>query len=156
MDVERLGDYQWADLRALRLAALAEAPDAFWATLADESGYDETRWRAFVAGVAWFVVRRDAEVVGAAGGVQTEDGEPELIGMWVAPGVRGRGYGAALVSAVSDWARGVGAPAIGLWIVQGNDPARNLYQRCGFRPTGERAPLPSPRVGVEERLRLTL
>ena len=156
MDVERLGGDQWADLRGLRLAALADAPEAFWATSAEESGFDESRWRMFVSGVAWFAVRRDADVVGAAGGVQTEGGEAELIGMWVAPGVRGRGYGADLVSAVCDWARGVGAAAIDLWIVQGNDPARSLYERCGFRPTGERAPLPSPRVGVEERMRLTL
>jgi len=155
MKVERLRADQWADLRGLRLAALADAPEAFWATLADEAGYHESRWRTFVTGVAWFVVRRDAEIVGAAGGVRGEGAEPELIGMWVAPGVRGRGYGAALVDAVCDWARGNGATSIGLWIVQGNGPARTLYQRCGFQPTGERTPLPSPRVGVEERLRLT-
>ena len=156
MVVERLTGDRWADLRALRLAALADAPDAFWATLAEETDFDESRWRAFVAGVAWFVIRRDARVVGAAGGVRDADGEPELIGMWVAPEVRGCGYGARLVSVVCDWARGIGASTIGLWIVQGNGPARRLYERAGFRPTGERAALPSPRVGVEERMRLTL
>lgn len=156
MQVEQLSGEQWADLRTLRLAALADEPEAFWATLAEEAAFDESRWRAFVTGVVWFVIRQDGRIVGGAGGVPTADGEPELIGMWVAPDARGRGFGAGLVAAVCDWARGIGASTVGLWIVQGNGPARALYERCGFRPTGERAVLPAPRVGVEQRLELTL
>ncbi|HEY5845276.1 MAG TPA: hypothetical protein VIT42_00650 [Microlunatus sp.] len=45
MHVEQLGGEQWADLRALRLAALADEPAAFWATLAEEAAFDESRWR---------------------------------------------------------------------------------------------------------------
>ena len=79
-----------------------------------------------------------------------------MIGMWVAPEVRGRGFGTSLVAAVCDWARGIGASIVGLWIAEGHGRARSLYERCGFRPTGEHAALPAPRVGVEERLELIL
>jgi hypothetical protein len=30
-----------------------------------------------------------------------------------------------------------------LWVTETNDPARRLYERCGFAATGERQPLPS-------------
>ena len=30
-----------------------------------------------------------------------------------------------------------------LWVTETNDPARALYERCGFAATGERQPLPS-------------
>lgn len=156
MHVEQLGGEQWADLRALRLAALADEPAAFWATLAEEAAFDESRWRAFVTDVIWFVIRQEGRVVGGAGGLPTAGSGPELIGMWVAPEVRGRGFGASLVAAVCDWARGIGAATVGLWIVEGNGRARSLYERCGFRPTGENAAPPAPRVGMEQRLRLTL
>ena len=133
----------------------ADEPAAFWATLAEEAEFDESRRRAFVTGVVWFVILQDGRIVGAAGGVPNAGGETELIGMWAAPEVRGRGFGASLVAAVCDWARGIGASTVGLWIVEGNGRARSLYEQCGFRSTGESAALPAPHVGVEQRLQLT-
>jgi hypothetical protein len=35
------------------------------------------------------------------------------------------------------------ATSVRLWVTETNKPARMLYERCGFSPTGERQPLPS-------------
>jgi ribosomal protein S18 acetylase RimI-like enzyme len=37
----------------------------------------------------------------------------------------------------------LGHSIVQLWVTETNDPARRLYERCGFALTGERKPLPS-------------
>jgi GNAT superfamily N-acetyltransferase len=161
MDVvmDKLEPQDWELLREMRLASLADSPDAFWATLADESGYDRYQWEAFVRAAAWFVASTGSgDRVGIAGALTRAEApdEPELIGMWVAPAARGHGVGAALVDAVCAWATEQAAPVIGLWVIDGNDPARGVYLRAGFIETGERAPLPRDLNQVELRMRKEL
>ncbi|MGV8978956.1 MAG: GNAT family N-acetyltransferase [Cellulomonas sp.] len=60
---------------------------------------------------------------------------PEL-GMAVLPAWRGRGVGRALLGAVLDQARTLGRPAMSLSVEDGNDVARALYVRRGFRVVG--------------------
>jgi ribosomal protein S18 acetylase RimI-like enzyme len=43
-----------------------------------------------------------------------------------------------------------------LWVADHNTAARFLYERVGFRPTGERQPLPSNPALTESLLRLPL
>ena len=75
---------------------------------------------------------------GMASGVRTDqDGLVELISMYVTPLGRGRGVGDHLVQAVERWARLVGAQTLRLGVVEGNEHAWALYQRNGFRDTGE-------------------
>jgi ribosomal protein S18 acetylase RimI-like enzyme len=47
------------------------------------------------------------------------------------------------VETVVQWARDEGYPYVHLWVTETNDPARRLYERCGFALTGTRKPLPS-------------
>jgi ribosomal protein S18 acetylase RimI-like enzyme len=49
-----------------------------------------------------------------------------------------------------------GAPNIGLWVTDGNDTARIMYQRLGFKFTGEWAPLPHDAATGEHRMRIVL
>jgi ribosomal protein S18 acetylase RimI-like enzyme len=68
--------------------------------------------------------------------------------MWVRPPARGHGVGEALIAAVLDWAQARHARSVHLWVTETNKPALGLYERCGFKPTGERQPLPSnPALG---------
>jgi GNAT superfamily N-acetyltransferase len=61
--------------------------------------------------------------------------------MWVAPEARAAGAGAALVEAVAGWAGANGARTLRTAVTVGNDGAARLYERTGFRATGEREPL---------------
>ena len=156
VSIDRLGDDDWQVLRDLRLAALEESPHAFWAKLSDERRYTYEQWTSFLEAVDWFVARRDnVPAIGIAGLLQ-QDAGPQLIGMWVAPHERGHGIGALLTGAVVDLAISQGAPSVGLWVTDGNDPARTLYQRLGFEFTGEWAPLPHDAATGEHRMRIVL
>lgn len=139
-----LGPADWASWRALRLAALAEAPYAFGSRLADWQGEGdrEERWRArlSIAGSHNLIALRDREPVGMASGLPTDvAGIAELVSMWVAPSARGCGVGDLLLGAVIAWARGAGAHEVMLSVADGNDAAAALYRRHGFRDTGEPA-----------------
>jgi ribosomal protein S18 acetylase RimI-like enzyme len=48
------------------------------------------------------------------------------------------------------------ASEVVLWVADHNDAARRLYERLGFRPTGESQPLPSNPARSESRMRLPL
>jgi len=137
--VVRLGPADWRAFRAIRLAALAEAPTAFGSTLAAERRLRPAAWRARLAGRAQFAVRCGEALVGTVGGITDEaSGDAELVSMWVQPDWRGRGVGDLLARAVVDWAREAGYSAVRLWLSADNGPAERLYARHGFRRTGER------------------
>jgi GNAT superfamily N-acetyltransferase len=137
----------WPALREIRLAALQDAPDAFASAYASEETLDEAAWRARIARGGSFLAYvpeiSASEPVGLAGGYEPEPGTVGLISMWVRPQARGHGVGEALIAAVLDWARARSARSVHLWVTEANKPARRLYVRCGFSPTGERQPLPS-------------
>jgi ribosomal protein S18 acetylase RimI-like enzyme len=70
-------------------------------------------------------------------GVPTEDGQVELISLWVSPNARGRGVGDAILAEVERWARDRGAGALRLDVAEDNEGAARLYLRHGFAWTGE-------------------
>ena len=149
----------WPALREIRLAALQDAPDAFASTYAREETFDEAAWRARIARGGSFLAYvpeiSASEPVGLAGGYETEPGTVGLISMWVRPRARGHGVGEALIAAVLDWAQARHARSVHLWVTEANKPARRLYERSGFSPTGERQPLPSnPALGEVAMARL--
>ena len=128
---------EWRTYRAVRLAALRDAPEAFGGTYADSLALPERDWRERCDQPAWFALD-GGEAVGMVRTWRHPDKElPELISMWVGPGGRGRGVGDLLVQAVADWARQSGAELLRLAVVPGNGPATGLYRRNGFELTEE-------------------
>ena len=156
MTVRRLRPDEWPLLRALRLAALLDAPEAFAATLTDALSSTDDDWRAWAEigasgpDAAVFVAHDGDHPAGLVAG-RREDADVHLLSLWVVASLRGRGHGGALVDAVVDWARELGAASVSLWVVEGNEPARRRYRRAGFRPTGRTQPLPSRPDLTEER-----
>jgi GNAT superfamily N-acetyltransferase len=137
----------WQVLRAIRLAALRDAPDAFGSTYAEQAASVEADWRRRISrGGTFFAYVPEVdgnEPAGLVGGFQEKPDTVELVSLWVRPQARGLGVGEALVAAVIDWARARNATSVHLWLTEANQRARMLYERCGFSPTDERQPLPS-------------
>ncbi|WP_434043353.1 MULTISPECIES: N-acetyltransferase family protein [Sorangium] len=146
INLRALSSEEWPVWRDLRLRALADAPHAFGATLEEWRNASEERWRARLElpGSHNLVAYVDREPVGMATGAPLE-GTYVLISMWVAPEVRGRGVGDALVEEIVRWARERGASELRLDVKEHNPSAISLYVRHGFidvgpsRESGERA-----------------
>jgi ribosomal protein S18 acetylase RimI-like enzyme len=153
-EIRRVRSEDWADLRDVRLAALADAPCAFASTLDQETGYDERRWREWIGRTVFFLAWHAGRPAGLVGGFGQEDGGWHVISMWVSPPARGAGLAGRLIAAVARHARAEGAPALTLWVTDGNDRARAFYRRAGFRSTGRRQPVrpQTPELWEEEML----
>lgn len=134
-ELDRVGPDEWRRWSLLRLAALADAPQAFSSTLAREQEFDEPRWRARLAEGPRVIARVGDGDVGLVG-VHFADGpgEPQVYGMWVHPVWRGTGLSDLLVVEVLSWARETGQDHLRLWVMPDNQRARRLYERHGFRP----------------------
>ncbi|MBF6175591.1 GNAT family N-acetyltransferase [Nocardia blacklockiae] len=149
--VRRVPAGDWRTARVARLAALAgSAPGTFSLSYEDAAAWDEDRWREWAAGRVLFVAESGGDVLGCVGGL-LEYGVPTLVSMFVAASVRGTGVSDRLVDAVVAWAREAGHPRLHLWVTHGNSPAKKLYLRKGFAPSGRKRPgsLDSPRVDYE-------
>ena len=145
IQVRRVRPGGWAMLRTVRLAALADAPEAFGSTTARELAFGEAEWRRRAGAAPNFIAWREDDpvglvtVVGRPGG----DGEDpvrewELVSMWVSPTARGSGAADLLVSAAVEAVRAESAERLILWVADGNGRARAFYLRAGFQPAGVR------------------
>lgn len=129
--------------RSMRLAALAETPEAFGASH-DEEAAQPLEW--FAAGLKSSGSQRrfgafaGDGLVGAAGFrvydiTAKSRHKGALVGVHVVPDWRGRGLGRRLVEAVIAHAR-EHVVVLQAGVGTGNLPARRLYARLGFRDYG--------------------
>ena len=155
-DVRLLTADDWMELRAARLAALAEAPYAFSSTLSREQEFTEQTWRERAGSGRTFAAWEGGTIVGLATGLP-EEAQWHLVGMWVSPKVRGTGVADNLVVAVCELARQSGFGSVMLWVTEVNGRARAFYRRLGFAPTGARQLVrPDEPENWEEELTLQL
>jgi ribosomal protein S18 acetylase RimI-like enzyme len=138
-----------APLRALRLRALADAPDAFATVAEDEAGRSESDWEQLArdseaadSGIVYAAIDGERWLGMAAGRWHDRDaGIAHLWGMWVAPELRRHGVGERLVDAVRSWVSARGGRCLRLGVITGDGDATPFYERLGFVRTGEVAPL---------------
>jgi ribosomal protein S18 acetylase RimI-like enzyme len=145
-ELRTVGADDWQAMRDIRLDALREAPYAFASTYAQEAAYPEQTWRERATSgnsIVAYLPDLGRGPMGLVASIQVVPGELELVSMWVRPQARGQQVASALVEAVVERARRTGLPRVHLWVTESNKPARRLYERCGFSPTGERQLLPS-------------
>jgi RimJ/RimL family protein N-acetyltransferase len=140
MDIRRLSPADAAPFRSLRLAGLADMPEAFGTNHAEEKDLP------LAAFADRLVPREDAAVFGAFEtgtlvGIVGLRRDPAvnyhhkglLWGMYVAPAARGQGLARHLAQAALAFARGVpGLAKVSLHVDAANAPAIALYESLGF------------------------
>lgn len=159
--IRRVRPDEGSVLKAVRLAALADAPSAFGSSHAAEVDQPDDHWEArAVLGAAGalsvtFFAVVSGSVVGLVAAYRPDAaGRPvDLVSMWVSAAHRRSGIASELVEAVLVWARETDASSVELWVTRGNDAAVRLYETRGFRLTGEHQPLPSDPCKDELRMR---
>ncbi|MFE3454095.1 GNAT family N-acetyltransferase [Nonomuraea sp. NPDC059194] len=156
--IEPLGTHETDRLRAIRLRALAEAPDAFGSSYAKDAAHPKEKWAERLSNPdsVWFVAVGEGQDAGLVCGLEERPGHVHLLSMWVAPEARGTGLAGRLVDEVVAWARARQAQEIGLWAVDANAAARALYARKGFVPSGKVMALPSNPALMESHYVLSL
>lgn len=153
--VTRFAPQQWLVYRALRLASLADSPDAFGASLAEQQEWPDMLWKMrleagiFSADACPLLAQCDGGPAGLIWGKVESANMPEgaapdihIYQVWVAPAYRGRGVGRALLDGVIEWARSKNARAVHLSVALTAQAATRLYLRAGFIA-----------IGVPQRLR---
>jgi ribosomal protein S18 acetylase RimI-like enzyme len=154
LDLQPLTPADWMVLRAARLRALRDSPHAFTSSYGYESGWGELEWRQTFAAARWIIARDGGSVIGLARSV----GEPDkrhVESIWIAPQHRRRGVCRALLHALAEMERRMGATDLLLWVLEDNYGAQRAYEALGFEPTGERQFLTDFKR-FERRLRLVL
>lgn len=142
--VRPLAEDEWEQYKTARLSALEESPEAFAASLEEESAYDEEFWRARVRRSQRLLAEVEGRTVGVASvGQAQEDNDQvaELFGLWVTPAARGTGVATRLVQAAADESRSKGRSHLSYWVGSDNGRAVAFASGCGFRPTDSRRPM---------------
>lgn len=127
-------------LRAARLQAVRESPDAFGQSLETLTARTEPEWQAAARAAssgpsrAWLLAQADDVVVGLVLGRRRPPDTLLVFSMWTAPAVRRMGVGRALIETLEGWAGSWGARRSLLWVVDSNVAARTFYERLGFEP----------------------
>ena len=136
-------------MRAIRLRMLADAPLAYLETLDHALTLPDREWmlraRRGAAGASALDVVAEAPGggwLGVMGAYVDRPGSAVLVSVFVEPAARGRARGVtgALLRAVEDWARTVGATRLRLLVHEHNDRALGYYRGAGFTVTGRREP----------------
>jgi GNAT superfamily N-acetyltransferase len=156
--------HEWPLWRSLRLRALADSPDAFGSTLAEEQDRSQDVWAARLQAATQS--GKDCPLVAELGGqaigliwAKCDGAEPPVVHLyqvWVAPEGRAHGAGGMLLSAAIAWARSLGAAAVELGVTCGDTPAYRLYLRAGLVAVGAPAQRRPDSPLMEQAMRLPL
>lgn len=138
--IRMLDEDEWQLYRAVRLAALQDAPGAFVARFEDEVSFGDDFWRERMSRAHRIIAERGDEPVGVVClGLHNENPETaEVFGLWTAPTVRGERAAWGLVSTASRKASEDGCRLLYFWVGSDNAVAVGFASSFGFRPTAER------------------
>jgi RimJ/RimL family protein N-acetyltransferase len=144
VQIRVLGAADVADFADLRLAAIADAPTAFWPTQDEEASLSSEALAArlqrsrYQAVFGAFAGDRLIGVAGLRREVLRQVRHRGTVwGVFVSPPWRGQGVARALLEAVIAHARGLGdVEQLQLYVNTTNEAARCLYRQLGFTVCG--------------------
>ena len=155
--IRKITEEDWVLLRQVRLRALQDSPRAFTSSYHIEERFTAQQWRAVIKhDLQWFVALDRKEPIGniaARSGPDIVPGERYLESMWVASSHRRSGVARNLIARLTETVYAEGAHTLLLWVLDGNDIARDVYLKLGFTSTGERQVLKTYPNRIEERMR---
>lgn len=139
IEIRRLSETDVEDYRAIRLAALKFAPEAFGSSYETEIERPLSHFAERLQTSIVFAAYRGDEIVGMAG-MRQEEGEKRrhngfLWGVFVARDHRRLGVARAMIEAVLNAAQGV-VEQVSLVVVKDNLAALALYEALGFMRFG--------------------
>lgn len=146
IEIRPLRPDEWTLLRALRLRALHDAPDAFGPAFADVAREPDRYWQTGARRIAeseaqLFVAEAGTSALGLVHAAADAARVGHLGAMWVAPEARGSGLARRMLRAALDALEAQGCERVELWVTGGNGAAVSLYEGFGFRFTGGERPL---------------
>ena len=147
VEIAPLGRGEWPLLKRLRVAALADTPDAFGPTVEDARSRPDDYWQTWASrldpdrGLGLFVLSIDGEPSGLVSATKDRAGVGHIGAMWVAPAARGQHLGSRLLDGALDFLVQSGCRTIELSVTEGNDAPISLYRSRGFALTGGSEPL---------------
>ena len=159
LDIRILTPAKWTALRDIRLKALRESPQAFLSTHEKEASWDKDQWLAEFRRGDWSIGFVTGQAVSLLGATRTPDmahHECYLEYVWVSPGHRKTGLAQDMLAFTLDRLRDAGVQTAYLYILDGNDAARRLYEKIGFSSAHEPEPLAGFPGRSEELLQRSL
>jgi ribosomal protein S18 acetylase RimI-like enzyme len=158
LTIRRSDRDDWRALKAIRLEALADTPDAYGSTWKENSTWSDAQWKNAAKNRLYYLAFRDDVVVGMVSGGLNDmhPGTRWLYGMYVSPSDRGSGTADRLVATVCAWARREGFDEVYLHVTTSVARARAFYTKLGFRATGETFPMDRDRALTLETMVLAL
>ena len=156
MDIRLAQEQDWMLLKQVRLAALLDAPTAFGVSYQAAADYTDAQWMQRAAsetGTRFWLAIKDGLPLGMIGAGVSGANRFNLIGMWVAPALRGSGVASRLVGAVKSCALEQGYEQVYLDVAPDNARAASFYLKQGFNFVDEWEPLQShPHIMVQSML----
>jgi ribosomal protein S18 acetylase RimI-like enzyme len=162
--IERIAPSHGSLIKTLRCRALADAPYAFSATLAETASRSDESWAVLAAHLAQdkksttFIAYHNCEPCGMMGCnlMGEKDDIANLVAVWVAPEHRNLKVGQGLLEAVKKWSKESKARVLYAWVAERNATAIHFYKSVGFEATGQRQPFKSDASQEEILLSLQL
>lgn len=139
MEVKRLPEDNWIELRTLRLEGLREEPIAFSTSHGEEADFPERVWRERMHNAIFAVANGMAVgVISVMPGPKAKNLHvAQIHGMYVSKGLRGKGIGEMLLrQAISEIRSWDGIRKIDLGVIADQEAAIGLYRKCGFNLAG--------------------
>lgn len=142
MEIKLLHKDQAVLYREIRLQGLATNPEAFSASLEEETEFPIERFENRLSGNNTFTfgAMEDNELVGVVTLMLEQSNKTKhrgnIFGMYVLPNRRDKGIGKELLKAAIAKAKENAIEQIYLTVMSSNHPAKKLYQSLGFETYG--------------------